>query len=317
MDIRTLKNYVKFKANSSFYDRYIEKDFEIKIISNCSEKVIKKLFERKDEISLNLVIQLMSRQVPFELMQFAFEKVMKTLTTDNRMKLMSTLCTNITNNILKYEDETKRVLVAAAWRYGNEDNWFKMLPKELIDKILNYENIDEPLYFQLLYSLAKNLTEGDYKSLGSDELETFIPFFWKYWGTLYSSKMALHLVQKIMRSDFKDTEITSRLFYWLRRLVTRMPRSEILSCLTFKANEKLASNIVQYCVEISTEDSVNMLDFLLKNKLIRRELLLDPHFGKRYNNGTPVPMARVAVLENRMNVINWLVKEHLLPDESK
>ena len=47
----------------------------------------------------------------------------------------------------KVETYTNRVLIMLAWNFGNEDNYFKMLPLEIIHRILGCENIDEPVYF--------------------------------------------------------------------------------------------------------------------------------------------------------------------------
>lgn len=261
------------------------------------------MIDGKNSIGLDTCLLLIERGVSYGLIKHSIEKNMSAASYD----LISSLCTAIEAKKMKAEDYTKCLLVKTAWKFGNEDNYFKLLPKELIDQILSYEDIDEPPYFDILFSIAKRSPEGDVTDEAS---EPFIKFFWRYWGTLYTSKTAIKLARNITRKDYTDEKRAAKLLYWFKRILTCPKLCQPLTNIDIDSYR--TSNLTLYCMKSSNHDAVSTLEFMLQQKIITKHLLDRHHVGPAEYSF--IPTVWVAVLHKNVKMIKFLIENDMLPE---
>jgi hypothetical protein len=268
--------------------------------------VIKYLIRRNHKCYFSSVDTLLQRGVTLEVLKLCI----RNLHPGKYPSLISGMCLALTNKKIKFaEDYTKRVLVASAWKYGNSDNYFKMLPKELIKQILNYEHIDDPPYFSAMDLVTRSLTEDDEVRGG----EPFFPYFWARWGTVYTSKTALLIAKDIAASNFYDEERASRLMYWFRRILT----SNKLRIEMDEMDRYGTSNLTKYCMKSPSEEAFSILKLLLKRKILVKEFLVAPRYLIHDDRGmshSRNPTTWLAVYHKNMDVVKYLIEQDLLPD---
>lgn len=114
-----------------------------------------------------------------------------------------------------------------AWRYGNADNSFKILPKELVKHILSFDlgelEAEQP-WFKLALELFKKEPFYQMMSCTSEKLIcSMLPFAWYYW-TEAGSMLKTHVVQSLCGLSFQDLppQDLTVLLGWLVKYIDRL-----------------------------------------------------------------------------------------------
>jgi hypothetical protein len=216
----------------------------------------------------------------------------------------------------KVETYTNRVLIMLAWNFGNEDNYFKMLPLEIIHRILGCENIDEPVYFEFLEFLMETfgLIAVEYiRAWKIQSVARFLPFFWKHWDKYFNAKVAHDLVVYISDCNFianpnlQKNALGSILRYWYKRILSS---EKFTMPFELDAQNPWLSLMTQYCLSTPTEEAVSMLKFLLRRGITTKERLLRPIA----TSSPAFPGTWLAVSKSNPPMISFLVEENLLPE---
>ncbi len=219
----------------------------------------------------------------------------------------------------KDTDYTNRVLVTLAWRYGNDDNLFKQLPKELVQHIVSFGVDDEYPWLDYVDSLnLAYLTHIDYhyRVLSLGELIKLAVIGWHYWAKLDSKSIDFIFLRLI---DNKQSYYTDPNFYenlspsqmnhlvsWLIKLSTRQQ---------FDHQVFVKSSLMTYL--LNNEKSLPVVKSLLDARVIKREWWLEPADFVHWLPSSPVPLSwhTVKPVQPHKSLIQLLIRENLMPEQ--
>lgn len=219
----------------------------------------------------------------------------------------------------KNYDYTNRTLVTLAWRYGNEDNYLRMLPKELIQHIISFGVDDDWPWLDYMDSL--NFTylrhlDFYYRAASIGELVKLAIIGWHYW-----QKRDDDVFEFIFKRLFNNNESYYRtsVFYdslsppqmklltsWIIKLVTRRP---IVKEMFLKSSFM--------CYLLTNTNSAPVVKLLLDTCTIKREWWLEPgDLGdKTYPSQMPVSWHAVHPAKPNKPLIQLLIRANLLPED--
>lgn len=276
---------------------------ERKIFKKCSEKVIDHLLRgKKLAIYQTCIEDMLKRGISLDLLK----RCINCLPNGKHPDLVASICNAVTNKKVFSSTSSKRVLVVAAWKFGNSENYFKLLPKELVDQILSYDSIDEPPYFSALDLVARKITEDD--KISGRRGEAFIPYFWKNWGSLYTSKTALQVAKEISDANYTVSEKQNlELLSWLRKIIT----SNKLR-MDIKLDNYQTSNLTKYLMTSTTKEAFALLKLLVEHKILTAPSLEDTRSNVLEKE--TIPTSWLSVLHKNFDVISYLIEQDLLPE---
>lgn len=212
---------------------------------------------------------------------------------------------------------TKRVLITLAWQYGNNDNYFKLLPRETLEQIL--EDVDEPVYFHFLDYITLNwtLTEilRDFENAETTRdpaIALFMPYLWKNWVRLGAdSQTASRFVKYICTTSGITIDPTGPVLrHWLKK-VLMSNRFQNISNISVQNNWP----ITYYCLTTKSEEAVSMLRLLIQLKMLHKETLLQLTISTLRNGfGLRYPTSWIAISTGYLPTIKFLLDENLLPE---
>jgi hypothetical protein len=202
-------------------------------------------------------------------------------------------------------------LIRLAWKFGNEDNNFKVLPREIVELICSF-NVDKPDWWEIAeYLTSKATVKALPTAISYQSLLPILPFVWQYWDRFSPSTISSFTALTVgttrrMVADHpkKEAEIVN----WSIKLVTAVQKCHIVSSYAtsevfkFIMENELAvplfEAIMKYC------GSSNFLEYYLKPN---SPLVLD---DSKYPTITPAVWT--AALMNNRSMLKYLVeKDHL------
>lgn len=191
-------------------------------------KTIKTILQTQPACYQDTLRLLFQRGVSYELLKLCYLKY-KIIGNGYQNALVGLFLASLDHNkAIKLETYTKRVLIMLAWIHGNEDNYFKLLPKELIIQILGYEYIDQPPYFEFLEFLVETFgvesIEQSMQEWFSHKtfwplvaMRRFLPFFWQSRDRYFSrSTGAVEYILKMHAGVEPSPEFSN----WFKRITS-------------------------------------------------------------------------------------------------
>ena len=209
------------------------------------------------------------------------------------------------------EKHTKKALVTLAWQFGNDENYFKVLPRELLNQIL--EDAEEPGYFQLIDHTIElwgvRQVVDDIQKWQDPAIVKFLPFFWKRWDPLFAgSKAAVVLLSKICQTGNSALEkYGPALRYWFTKILTSKKFTD-----KFNIDERQLSPMTYYCLTTPNEEALSILKLLLQHQVTTKQRLLQLIRTEKSNFCYPATW--LAVDTGYLPTIKFLLDEDLLPE---
>ncbi len=125
----------------------------------------------------------------------------------------------------KQDMHQKQVLIMLAWRYGNADNYFKLLPKELVKYIISFD-LGELEAEQPWFELAFETYNGKFTEIpmysADPVLLKLLSFIWRYWDEA-TTTLKDFLIQIIIDQNYFDNSKTDVIIWmhWLGKYIQR------------------------------------------------------------------------------------------------
>ncbi len=273
---------------------------------------------QNSECPEDTLIKIFKRGGSYDLLKEAYLRYKASSWSHSSPKLVQFLST-IQKDPTKFKvyTYTKRILITLAWQFGNNDNYFKILPRELLDQIL--EDVDEPAYFQFIEFLMEHWAFDEIlKNFASTTereaaLALFLPFFWKNWDRppFSGSPAALQFVQHICFTGGINIEPYGPVLrHWLRKILNSEKFTD-----KFEINASPLAPITYYCLTTPTSEALSMLKLLLERQLTTKSKLLQL-IRSRVRNGTDLcyPATWLAVDTGYLPTIKFLLEADLLPE---
>jgi hypothetical protein len=188
--------------------------------SKCNESVVEALLQRGACCLKDFATNAMLRNFPV-----ARLKIYWTAYCNQKPKY-----SDFMSVMLHYKQDMNqnKVLIVLAWRYGNEDNNFKILPKELVKFILSFDlgeiEAEQP-WFE--HALELHMNTPLYELVTYDPQEVSLnrlSFTWRYWNET-PLMVKEYLVQGLSNRNLLDNQSGRGVhlwFYWLAKFVERL-----------------------------------------------------------------------------------------------
>eukprot|EP00029_Vermamoeba_vermiformis_P007864 TRINITY_DN3522_c0_g1_i2.p1 TRINITY_DN3522_c0_g1~~TRINITY_DN3522_c0_g1_i2.p1 ORF type:complete len:586 (+),score=77.15 TRINITY_DN3522_c0_g1_i2:76-1833(+) len=277
--------------------------------SKCSDRVIEALLSHGVKNSQQVLERAIARNIPPERMRIYFKTYRQCVDALTYIKHIKDY---------KHYDYTNRVLITLAWRYGNEDNFLRMLPKELIQHIISFGIDDDWPWLE--YVEPANLSRNIYSSLlygawsfgGLVKLAITTHCYWN--KLVLENETKIDLIMKLLfnngqTASFYDKLSPSQmnlLTSWIIKLATRRPIAKEMF---------LSSRLLSYLLYYTS--STPIVKSLLDTRTIKREWWLEPANFTLLKNSPSIPLSWWAVRPSQphKSLIQLLIRENLLPDE--
>lgn len=170
-------------------------------------------------------------------------------------------------------DRTRSTLVWLAWKFGNEDNFFKYLPKEIICEILKY---DEPEWFELgeeMLARRKKNPNAYVNEKGADlrfyiQTDDFmtLSFIWKNANNLPKGGMQAALMELLRIEHFYNVTTRHHLLVYIQRFA-RWLKDNFVGPWSVPQDIFTNNKAVAYCFRDGSafETLVDLVDLLGRN----------------------------------------------------
>jgi hypothetical protein len=196
----------------------------------------------------------------------------------------------------------KKVLTMLAYKYGNEDNYFKQLPKELVQYIISY-GVDKSTWWKIaevMLNSVKGLISLHFSFTIMKPLEC-IEFFWENMDkfTVATHNTFLRLLFINVDEMYLPSNI-EKLTYWVTKLIARMTAP-----LPTLEDQLFMPYLLQYCVQ----HSLSLLKLLVETRVVSKYYLTQvPVLDKMR-----VPAAWLAVAAGNKEIVKFLVQLGAMP----
>jgi len=189
----------------------------------------------------------------------------------------------------------KQRLLLLAWRFGNEDNLFKRLPREILEQIIQY-HIDTPYWYSIGELILRTAPAGSI-NIQPVSLESAV-FMVAYRHLLAGDSSITALRQICNRKEFYQNSKVVTTLKLMRRIDPDLK-------LSHTENEDVPF-IIPYCIQ----QNVALLELLLQQNILDTKHFTSPRWIS-YNQFVPVSWA--ACLERRNKATELLCKYGMLP----
>ncbi len=196
----------------------------------------------------------------------------------------------------------KKVLTMLAYKYGNEDNYFKLLPKELVQYIISF-GLDKPTWWRIaevMLNSVQGLISLHFSFTIMKPLEC-IEFFWENMDkfTVATHNTFLRLLFINVDEMYLPGNI-EKLTYWVAKLINRMTPP-----LPTLEDQLFMPYLLQYCVQ----NSLSLLKRLVETRVVSKNYLTHvPVLDKNR-----VPAAWLAVAAGNKDIVKFLVQLGAMP----
>jgi hypothetical protein len=253
-----------------------------------------------------------------------------------RMRIYFESFSRVVGDISKYlqyiqnyrdADYTNRVLVMMAWKFGNEDNLFKLLPKELIKHIISFGVDDDTPWLDYVESL--DLTKlrhrhHHYKEYGKGwrlgKLLKLAKIVWHHWDRIEVEDKSYVIERLLCNDDYgypqcylnssfygalKQSEM-KELLSWIIKLSKQHPTQKFLE----------GSHLLAYILFNSNSSPV--LKTLLDSGCVKREWLTSSIsiWDRLAYAAIPLSWYAIRATNSNLPVIELLARENLLPEQA-
>eukprot|EP00029_Vermamoeba_vermiformis_P000730 TRINITY_DN10927_c0_g1_i1.p1 TRINITY_DN10927_c0_g1~~TRINITY_DN10927_c0_g1_i1.p1 ORF type:complete len:264 (+),score=24.62 TRINITY_DN10927_c0_g1_i1:472-1263(+) len=123
-------------------------------------------------------------------------------------------------------------LVRLAWRYGNEDNYFKLLPKEIIEVICSY-GVNRPDWWDIAEYLIQHTIVNQLRKESSQDYKgifSLAPFVWQHWARFSANclqSFTTRLISNLPTAAEKQKDRMEKLLEWTSSIVARVNTADI------------------------------------------------------------------------------------------
>lgn len=196
-------------------------------------------------------------------------------------------------------NDRRGTFLRLAWKFGNEDNYFKLLPRELIEHICSY-NLDKPDWWESAEYLISNSDPIDQK------LEIFkeyvgltrpAPFVWQNWDLFLIpviTQITSQLLEGIPLLNLEHPNKVKTALDWCQKFIRRQNSVVVL-------NGSSSADLVYFCM--TNEFAVSLYHTMMEHGGNTFWTLFGPDstiFGK--------PAYWFAAIENNRPMLQYLAE---------
>jgi hypothetical protein len=191
-----------------------------------------------------------------------------------------------------YEGKSTRKhsqFIAMAWQFGNDDNYFKMLPRELIQHISKF-GIDTPLIVEITETMIHEVQDRDisfYPRIPfTEDVKALI---WKYWSKISPVGQRCMIDNLLL----KDETHADRSSAWCDKIKAMDPK--IIS--------KYGPQMIFHAIQTDEVDFIRGIFNVLKEVPLWRDDVI----------GQDIPITWLTVKYRQENMAKILIGEDLMP----
>jgi hypothetical protein len=272
-------------------------------LGHISDNLLQFLLDKGAKTNLQTFLNSITNMVQFHKLLRCYKAY-----DDNKILLLSAVLKKFANYAPK-EFCSPKILPMLAWRFGNEDNYFKLLPKEIVLLICSY-GLDRPAWWILAEQILIDSAEN--------EFHPPIEIFWldQLSDTVISPVLSFVVTYHDRFSELSMNIFIKYLFDAAPRILVQAEKLIFDSPLSKKIrknppDEKKVTALFKECLEKPT--ALPLLKRLVKENILRKEFFMEPRPKEENWRIIAIPPAWLAIASRNYNTIDYLFVEGFMP----